>query len=96
MVLLVTLAIVLLHMVEIWIWAIFYRAAIGIEDWSTAVHLSLGYYSTVGAELVLPRAWRMLGGVEAMLGALMFGLSTAYLFAVVSEINRRRPPAQSP
>ena len=95
-VLLVTLAIVMLHMVEVWIWALFYRAAVSIEDWPTAVYLSLGYYSTVGADLVLPREWRMLGGVEAMLGALMFGLSTAYLFAVVSEIYRRRPPGQRP
>jgi voltage-gated potassium channel len=88
-VLLLTLAIVMLHMIEVWIWAAFYRAAVGL-DWPTAVHFSLGCYSTVGGErIVLPPQWRLLGGVEGMLGALMFGLSTAFLFAVFNEIHRR-------
>jgi voltage-gated potassium channel len=89
-VLLLTLSVVMLHMIEVWIWAAFYRAAVGL-DWPTAVYFSLGCYSTVGAErIVLPREWRLLGGVEGMLGALMFGLSTAFLFAVVNEIHGRR------
>jgi voltage-gated potassium channel len=89
--LLLTLSVVMLHMIEVWIWAAFYRAAVGFDDWPTAVYFSLGCYSTVGTEpVLLPREWRLLGGMEAMLGALMFGLSTAFLFAVVHEIHTRR------
>ena len=89
-VLAVTLSVVVLHLIEVAIWAAFYRAAAGFDDWPTAVYFSLGAYSTVGAEsVVLPREWRVLKGVEAMVGALMYGLSTAFLFAVVNEIHHR-------
>ena len=89
-VVLLTLYIVMLHMVEVWIWAAFYRVAVGFADWPTAVFFSLGAYSTVGADqVVLSRDWRMLEGVEAIAAALMFGVSTAYMFGVIHEIYRR-------
>ena len=89
LVVLVTLYVVTLHMIEVAIWATFYRAAVGFHDWPAAMNFSLGSYSTSGAdEVVLPREWKLLEGVEAMLGALMFGLSTAFLFAVITEVHR--------
>jgi hypothetical protein len=87
---LLSLYIVTLHMVEVSIWAGFYRAVVGLDDWATAMYFSLGAYSTVGADqVVLPREWRVLKGVEAVLGALMFGLSAAFLFGVTVELDRR-------
>lgn len=89
-VLLLALYIVTLHMTEVWIWAAFYRIAAGFDDWSTAVYFSLGCYSTVGTgDVHLPREWRVLEGLEAILAALMFGLSTAFLFAVIADLRRR-------
>ena len=89
-VVLLTLYIVTLHMMEVLIWAVFYRAAVGFEDWSTAVSFSLGCYTTVGADqVVLPREWRLLKGLEAITAALMFGVSTAFIFAVINEGHRR-------
>ena len=86
-----TLFIVMLHMFEVWIWAAFYLAAAGFDDWQTAVYFSLGSYSTVGSDqVVLSREWRVLGPVEGILGTLMFGLSAAFLFAVLIEMHRRR------
>ena len=46
----VTLCIVVLHMIEVWIWAAFYLVFVGFADWPTAVHFSLAAYSTVGAD----------------------------------------------
>ena len=89
-VVLLTLYIVTLHMVEVSMWAAFYRAVAGLDDWPTAMYFSLGAYSTVGADqVVLAREWRVLKGVEAILGALMFGLSAAFLFGVTAEMDRR-------
>ena len=85
----VTLYIVVLHMIEVWIWAAFYLVFVGFADWPTAVHFSLAAYSTVGADQVLSRDWRMLEGVEAITAALMFGVSTAFMFGVINEIYRR-------
>ena len=36
-------------------------------------------------DLVLPKEWRMLGPIEGFTGILMFGLSTAFFFIVVSK-----------
>jgi hypothetical protein len=41
-VVLLTLYIVTLHMVEVSMWAAFYRAAVGLDDWPTAMYFSLG------------------------------------------------------
>jgi hypothetical protein len=85
-----TLYIVTLHMIEVVIWAAFYRAVVGFDDWPTAVSFSLGCYTTVGVDqVVLPRQWGLLKGLEAITAALMFGLSTAFIFAVINESHRR-------
>jgi hypothetical protein len=34
---------------------------------------------------VLPPEWRLVGGIEALTGILMCGLSTGFFFAVVSR-----------
>jgi hypothetical protein len=52
--------------------------------------------STRGASgLVLESHWRMMGALEAMDGMLLFGISTAYIFAMMqaywSLMTRGRP-----
>jgi hypothetical protein len=45
---------------------------------------------------VLPEEWRLVGGVEALTGILMCGLSTGFFFAVfnkVFDLNRGTLPA---
>jgi hypothetical protein len=47
-------------------------------------------------DLVLPKQWRLVGGVEALTGILMCGLSTGLFFAVFTKIfglNRGSGPA---
>ena len=42
LVVLLTLYIVTLHLIEVWIWAAFYRVAVGFADWPTAVFFCWG------------------------------------------------------
>jgi voltage-gated potassium channel len=97
--LLLSLWIVVLHMSEVAIWAAFYQFSVGF-GWRNAVYFSLGCYSTVGAtQIALPDEWRLLEGIEAVAGALMFGLSTALIFAVMNEVHfrwHRLAPEQTP
>jgi hypothetical protein len=37
-------------------------------------------------DLVLPKQWRLVGGVEALTGILMCGLSTGLFFAVFAKV----------
>lgn len=84
----VTLLIIVLHAIEVTIWAAFYRWVGAFDDTGTALFFSLGSYSTVGsAAVILPPPWRLLGGVEGLVGTLMFGLSTAFIFSVLNAVD---------
>jgi voltage-gated potassium channel len=81
--------IVVLHLLEILLWAALYRR-ICFPSWESAVYFSAASYSTVGyGDLVLPKIWRNLGPVEGITGVLMCGLSAAFLFAVVTRLIQR-------
>jgi voltage-gated potassium channel len=78
-----TTLIVCLHMSEILLWAWFYRLYC-FSTWESAFYFSATSYSTVGyGDLVLPRAWRLVGPTESITGVLMCGLSVSLLYAVV-------------
>ena len=76
---------VLIHMAEIAVWGLFYFWQGCLPDPGSAFFYSAGAYTTVGSGLALPEQWRMFAPLEALMGALMFGLSTGLFFAVVSS-----------
>ena len=83
--------IILLHLVEIAVWAFFYAWDHGMPDLPSAFYFSAVTYTTTGyGDLVLPNEWRLVGGIEALTGILMCGLSTAFFFAVVSNVYESR------
>jgi len=74
-----------LHLLEILLWAGFYRW-LCFPSWESAFYFSTSSYATVGyGDVVLPQMWRTLGPVESIIGVLMCGLSASFLFAVVSR-----------
>lgn len=76
------------HVMEIVIWAIFYYLMSISPDWYSAVYASLLSYTTLGETTTpLPEQWRGIGGFEAMNAMLMFGWSTAILAAVLFKLN---------
>ena len=87
---------VFLHLLQILVWAFIYAWRGAMPDFTTAAYFSAVTYTTTGyGDLVLPEAWRLVGGVEALTGILMCGLSTGMFFAVFSDIfglNRDKPP----
>ena len=79
--------IVLLHLVEITVWALLYIWQEAMPDLQSAVYFSAVTYTTTGyGDLVLPMEWRLLGAVEALTGILMCGWSAGFFFAVVSRM----------
>ena len=64
--------IVLLHLIEIGVWAAAYVWSGAMPDLQSALYFSAVTYTTVGyGDLVLPVEWRLDGGVEALTGILM-------------------------
>jgi hypothetical protein len=85
----VTSVIIVLHMLQILVWAGFYRWKC-FPSWEPALYFSAAGYSTVGTgDLLLPGMWRTLGTVESVIGVLMCGLSASFLFAVVNRLVER-------
>jgi hypothetical protein len=82
-----TWALILIHLIEVAIWALFFVWAECLSDAESAFYFSGVTYATVGyGDVVLPQPWRMLGPLEGLTGILMCGLSTGFFFAVFSRI----------
>jgi len=78
------------HMVQVTIWAVLYHFEWGeLGSFGNALYFSLASFTTVGAsELQLSPSHRMVGALEAAVGMLMFGWSTALLVQVVQRTDR--------
>jgi hypothetical protein len=87
---------VFLHLLQILVWAFLYAVRGAMPDFTTAAYFSAVTYTTTGyGDLVLPQEWRLVGGVEALTGILMCGLSTGMFFVVFSSIfglDRKNAP----
>jgi len=83
--------IIILHMAEILIWATLYFERSLFPNFETSLYFSITSYTTIGfGDVLLPPAWRMLGGIEAVNGVLLCGLSTAFVFAIVNAMVQMR------
>ena len=83
---------ILLHLAEIAVWALFYWWKKCLPDAESSFYFSGVTYTTVGyGDLVLPKEWRLLGPVEGLTGILMCGLSTGFFFAVLSKLLAHNP-----
>ncbi|MCX6880079.1 MAG: potassium channel family protein [Verrucomicrobia bacterium] len=84
----VVFGLLLLHLLQIAVWAAFYDLSGCFPDFNTSFYFSATSYSTVGyGDVVLPTTWRVFGPMEAVTGVLMFGWSTGVLFAVVNRLQ---------
>jgi len=96
--LMVSLGFILLaHSVQIWIWAAAFVASGTLPDWNTSVYYSLITYTTLGyGDVVLGPGLRIFGGFAAINGVLGFGISTAFLVAIMGQALRDAPVMHNP
>ena len=86
----VVYGLLLLHLLEILVWAVCYDLSGCFPDFATSFYYSATSYSTAGyGDVIPPDDWRILGAVEAVTGILMFGWSTGVLFSVVNHLQGR-------
>lgn len=64
----------------VWMWALTFRAIGTFVMLEPSVYFSLVAFTTLGfGDILLPGEWRLLGGMTAANGMLMFGMMTAML-----------------
>jgi hypothetical protein len=92
-----TLLVTLLHALEAGIWAGVYFILGALPDGKSALLYSLSAMTTYGHEnFFLADHWRLMGALEALNGVILFGLTTAFLYAIIGEVwprTRRTEPA---
>lgn len=78
---------VLAHTVQIWLWAITFLAQGAFSQLDMAFYFALVTYTTLGyGDIVLGEGVRVFGAFASITGLLTFGISTAFLLAVIVRV----------
>ena len=81
------LGLFLVHTIEIWLWALLYILLGVFEIMEQALYFSTVTFTTLGyGDITLLPRWRLLSSFEAANGVILFGVSTAFLFAVIQRM----------
>jgi Ion channel len=79
------------HFVEIALWGLSFVLCGEFSNFASALYYSAATYTTVGdSTIVISARWRLLGPLEAADGMLMFGVTTAMIFAVIHRLIQIR------
>jgi hypothetical protein len=82
--------IMLVHLIEVGVWAGFFLWKSAFPNRSVAYYFSLNEYTTVGSPFNLPLHWRLLEGMIATAGLLTFAWSTGILITLAQEFQDQR------
>ncbi|WP_170338490.1 ion channel [Ruegeria arenilitoris] len=83
--------IVATHTIQVWIWAIVWVMGDVLPDWNSALYFSLVTFTTLGyGDIVLGEGLRIFGAFASVTGLLAFGLSTAFMVALMTRVFQER------
>lgn len=81
----------LMMTISVWIWAIALWLLGIFTSFEASVYFSLVAFTTLGfGDILLPVEWRLLGGLAAANGLLVFGLLTAMLVETLRQTRLRQ------
>jgi hypothetical protein len=81
----------LTHLLEIAFWGLLFMTCGEFSDFGTAFYHSAMNYTSLGyGDLIMSASWRLLGPLETANGMLLFGVSTAMVFAVMLWLIQAR------
>jgi hypothetical protein len=92
---LVAALVLLTHLVNIALWAALFWLCGEFAGFEAAYYHSAVNYSSLGyGDIVMSTRWRLLGPLEAIDGIVLFGFSTALVFALMMRLIDRRMKAK--
>lgn len=91
-----TITVALLHVAEVSLWAVAYQFIPNIDNLATfeeAFYFSMVTFTSLGyGDIVIGNSWRILCGLEAMAGTLVFGWSSALLLTLFLRMTNIAQP----
>lgn len=88
----IVLCVFCVHVIIIWLWALLYmgKGCAPLAGLDEALYFSTITYTTLGyGDITLDHSCRMMSGIEAANGFILFGWTAAFIFEIVSQIYRR-------
>lgn len=78
------------NILQMAVWAVLFVVLDEFGDFQTAMYHSAVNFATLGyGDIVMSERWRILGPMEAAVGVLMFGVSTAVMTAALMDLINR-------
>jgi phosphatidylglycerophosphate synthase len=79
------------HLIEIALWAGLFVVCGEFSDFATAYYHSAVNYTSLGyGDIIMSSRWKLLAPLETAIGMLLFGVSTAMIFAVIQRLVEAR------
>ena len=83
------LMVFLAHIIEIWVWALFYLGVEAMPTLEAALYFATSSFTTVGfGDVVLDEKWRLISSFQSANGFILFGWSTAFIFEIMSKLYK--------
>jgi hypothetical protein len=83
------IVLLIIHLIQAFLWAVLYLLLpghSGLDNLHDAFYFSTITITTLGyGDVTLNEQWRLLSGLESMIGIIVFGMSTAIIFAVIQK-----------
>ena len=88
--LLVVFALIGLHFLEIWLFAILYLILRALSNFPDALYFSTITYATLGySDAHMAHEWRMIGALEGIMGVILLGWSTAFFVRILNRLEEK-------
>src|SRR5580704_5068881 len=79
------------HLIEMALWAAVFVMCGEFSDFATAFYHSAINYTSLGyGDIIMSPSWKLLAPLETADGMLLFGVSTAMIFAVIQRLVEAR------
>ncbi len=83
----VTVWLMLSHTIGVWLWALTFLGLDVFHDLENALYFSAVAFTTLGfGDVIVEQPWRLLSGMSAANGLLIFGVSAAFLVEFMRRI----------
>jgi len=84
----VVLGIVVIHTIEIWLYAVAFLTIGALHEFEAALYFSTVSFASIGfGDITLGKAWRLFSAIEGVNGLILIAWSTAFLVSVTTRLR---------